>query len=136
MEVFLNDLAGRCRLQFTRSGDGWKVELPTRSTFSCVLQVGPDALDWGASISEAAIGKETYTDWNDYLGYDDRELADLVKDKQQDIAWFVERWTAASGVRVTVEKNMLGFFKRKSAEWQHLGFWSNVTLSALGSSSE
>ena len=136
MEAFLSDLSKRYELQFSSSGEGWKVGLPARSDYICELVVGSDALDWYAIIREAANGKEVFTDWNDYLNYDETPLAELLKKKRLDIEWFVERWTAASSVRVVIRKHLFGLLKKRRAQWQHDGEWYGVILGDPEPSSE
>ncbi len=129
MEEFLAQLVKRYELQVTRAGEGWKLDLPIRGDFSCSLSIGPDALDWYAIIREAANGKEVFSDWNDYLNYDNTSIVELLKQKRQDIEWFVERWNAASSVRIVSKKHILGLLKKRWAEWQHDGEWYGVILS-------
>lgn len=129
MQAFLNDLCTQHALQLDQRGEGWEILLPERTGLSCLLVIGPDALDWGASVGHGT--KELWSDWMDYLGYDDKPEAELITEKQRDISICVELWMSASAARIETVKRMWGFRKSSHAEWQHGGIWSEVILCDL-----
>ena len=128
MEDLLTQLGTRYGVQVARAGDGWKLDLPIRGAFACSLSIGPDALDWAANIREAASGREVFTDWNDYLNYDNTPIPELLREKRQDIEWFVGRWNAASSVRVIFKKHLFGLLTKQLVQWQHDGEWYGIIL--------
>lgn len=128
MDSFLSALGDRFNIHTSRIGEGWQVELPPRGRFNCRLSIGSGALDWYATICQADTGNEVYTDWNDYKGYDSSPLNALIEEKQNDIAWFVERWLAATDIRIIVDKHLFGLLKFRRAQWLHDGEWYGVIL--------
>ena len=126
MQTFLQELCTKHGLSLDKHGDGWEILLPERTGLSCLLRIGPDALDWGTSVGQDT--KELWSDWMDYLGYEERSEADLISDKQRDISVCVERWMSANAVRIETVKRMWGFQKSKHAEWRHGDAWSEVII--------
>ena len=136
MESFLIHRGIRHNVDVSRAGEGWRVGLPRRSEFTCRLSIGPGALDWYAIIREAESGREAFTDWNDYMGYDNSPLPDLIVRKQKDIDSFVDRWLSATEVRIVVDKHLLGLIKRRRAQWRQDGEWYTVILGEPGAETD
>jgi hypothetical protein len=87
-----------------------KIDLPRRGNFVCQLSIGPDALDWYATVYEQASGKEVWQDWMDYLGYHDGKTElELIDDKRRDLATFKEAWLRATDARITRTKTKFFF---------------------------
>lgn len=129
MEEFLAQTAKRHGVPVARAGDGWNLELPIRGGFACSLSIGPEALEWAATIRQAETGNEVFKDWNDYMGYDKSPISDLVDEKQNDISWFVDSWLAATDIKISVDKRFFGIFQSRRAQWLHGGEWHGVILS-------
>lgn len=131
METFeqrLGDLASRHALTVTQEGDGWLIDLPQRDSLTCQLSIGPEALDWYATVLDSADGRKVLTDWMDYLGYEKRPVEDLVRDKLRDLAWFIEAWLGATELRVTRVSKLMGLVNTTTVEWNHQNHWEPIQL--------
>ncbi len=70
-----------------------------------------------------------FTDWMDYLGYDDTTEDELIIDKQKDITWFILTWMDAEEVRIIpFKRGFLGLGAKWSADWCHQGQWWPIQL--------
>jgi hypothetical protein len=128
-------LAKRYPIAVKFRGLGWDVQLPARDSFTCELRIGPGAYGWDARVLDPIDGRELWSDWADYPGYNEKnkilERA-LIEEKQEDIQSFVETWVAATGVRVTSTRTAIfwGLFHRTRVEvkWEHGGLWQPIKL--------
>ena len=124
----LTRIAIRHGLQLTPQGVGWQLELPLRGNLRGRLTIGPDARDWYLTLSDAFDGREVWSDWMDYLGYDDRSEEQLINDKGQDLAWFVGAWINAPDVRIIDPLPQGGLPRKTAAEWSHAAAWQPIQL--------
>ena len=132
MKEALAHLAAVYGLTVIPQGQGWDIPLPVRDNCMCELHIGPGACDWSASVVDPADGRELWSDWMDYLGYDKRPEVQLIEEKQQDLGSFVATWIAATGVRVTrTRKAILWGLRHKTrveVEWEHAGIWQPIQI--------
>jgi hypothetical protein len=132
VEEVLARLTALYPMTVTPWGAGWHVRLAMRDNFICELHVGPDALDWYAGVLDPADGRELWSDWMDYLGYDKRPKVQLIEEKQRDLASFVESWITATGVRVVRRRKavLLGLLHttRIEVEWERAATWQPIRI--------
>ena len=116
----------------TRSGSGWDLRLPAHNNLVCNLYIAPGAYDWYATVVDQADGQELWTDWMDYIGYDDSSEAALIELKQQHLASFIESWVTATNMRVSRQRKSrlwgLLHTSRTQVEWEHVGVWRPIQI--------
>jgi hypothetical protein len=132
VEQILARLAALYPITVTARGAGWDVTLPPRGDFAGQLRIGPAASDWDARVLDPADGRELWNEWMDYRGYDDRPEVELIEEKQQDIASFIESWISATDLRVTRSLKAIfwGLLRTSRVEvaWEHSGTWQPIRI--------
>lgn len=128
LEENLTTLATSRGLELFQQGDGWSISLPARSAYVCELNIGPEVLDWYATLRREGEGHDVWTDWVDYTGYDRRAEATMLEDKCCDIRWFTEGWLTASGIRISETRTSQGLFRSTLVEWEHEGRWEEISM--------
>ncbi len=128
MQGILDNLATRYQIPVTPAGIGWNLQLPSRGDFVCALDVGPEALEWYASVLHQADGHKVWTDWMDYRNYDDGSEQQLLDDKRRDLAWFLEAWFTATAIRVARLPRLWGLAHSTRVEWNHAGTWQPLQM--------
>ncbi len=120
MEEFLEQFAATHNLYIHQTLTYWLIELPRRGDFVCRIDIVPDVLEWYATVDNKVVGKEAWTDWEDYTGYNDGKTRDeLGEDMQCDLSTFMEAWLRATDARITQEKTKF-FFGLFSFTLKHL----------------
>lgn len=127
IQDMLARLAAQHDLKTERRGEGWIVQLPKRENFSCELTIGPEALEWYATV-KSSDDSPLWTDWMDYTGYGENSVSTLVAQKARDIAWFVEQWCRASHIRVKEKRTLLGLMRSRSLEAERDDQWHEVGM--------
>ena len=109
---------------FTIDGSVNLFLLPEKEGYSCELSIGPDALEWYTTIKNKHSGQVVYSNWVDYLGYDDTPENQLIEQKVSDIKTFVSDWKAVTQVRLITKSVFFGVIKTKYFELNLNGHWT------------
>jgi hypothetical protein len=71
--------------------ESWLISISKGRYFVCEVTVPREVLEWYACVKDWREKKETWSDWMDYSGYDDRTPEKLESEMAQDILAFVDR---------------------------------------------
>jgi hypothetical protein len=112
-------------LTLESQGEGFKVALRNVNGYNCFLSIGPDELEWYLFIANSEV---EYTDWIDYHGYKEDSKSKLVKDKLNDINWFLTKWNSCTDLKLSEKKSFLSLSKKTIAHWKHGDSWRPIQM--------
>jgi len=91
----LSDLIARLRqrhdLTVAELPFAWRVTLTREPDLLCEIIIAHEVLEWFAAVTNPADDRELWSDWMDYVGYDDRPRHVLEEEMARDILAFIQR---------------------------------------------
>jgi hypothetical protein len=72
-------------------GQSWRLLIPKGETHFCEVTVPHAVFEWFASVRDSDEGKEVWSDWMDYEGYNDSSQAELEESMADDVERFIDR---------------------------------------------
>jgi len=127
-EELINSIAKKFNLDIQQINEGHQIKIYNKSKFYCKIDIGTDALEWYITLVEKSSNDIIYEDWMDYLGYDERKEIDLIKDKLNDLIFFIGNWILATDIKVEIDRFFFKLIKNKTCFWKINGRWMELTM--------
>ncbi len=128
LDGLLASLSTEHNLKLDRLDSGWRLQLPRRGDFQCELAIGPETLEWYATVCAGNDAAPVWQDWMDYNGYGESRAAVLIEQKSRDIRWFAQAWCRAAQIRLKQTEMLHGLFSSESLEADYDGIWTTLQL--------
>lgn len=128
VEELINGIAKKFNLDIQLIDENYQIKINNKSKFSCKIDIGPNAFEWYITLVEKSSNNIIYEDWMDYLGYDERKETDLIKDKYNDLIFFIGNWILATDIKVVYNRFFFKLIKNKTCFWKIDGKWMELTM--------
>jgi hypothetical protein len=93
----IESLQQRNDVEVVQQEQSWLVVITKGGDLFCEVTIPRDVVEWFASVKQRQDKREVWSDWMDYIGYDDRPKEKLETEMADDILAFIDR-VSVSGI--------------------------------------